>query len=199
MVSRRRAPDGLTKFEREICHAVDSGLSGREAYRAVRPQSKASDRTAEHYIWRVRHRPHCAAYLKTLQAKSLARHPHRKDRIIEELALFAFSDICDLVTWGPDGLAVKRLDQLPPAQRRALSRISISKSAHGGTIRLAMHDKLSALDKLCRMFGLYEQAGVDGGDAAPDPALSDVERAQRLAAILRLGETEETPMAEAEI
>ena len=165
---------------------MDSGLCDRDAYRAVRPQAKASNLTAEHYVWRVRRRPQCIAYLKGLQTKTLARHIHRKDQIIEELALVAFSDICDLMTWTPDGLMVQRLDELLPAQRRTLSRISVSKSAQGGTVRLAMHDKLSALDKLCRMFGLYAQAGADAS-AEPETALSDVERAQRLAAILRLG------------
>ncbi len=192
MPSNRRGPDGLTDFERDICHAVDKGLVDQEAYRTVRPQSKASDRTAQHYVLRIRRRPHCIDYLKTLRAKSLSRHMHRKDQIIEELALVAFSDICDLLCWGPDGLTVKPLDELPLAQRRALARISISKSAHGGTVRLATHDKMSALDKLCKLFGLYAQAGADGGadggDAGTVAAMSDVERAQRLAAILRLGE-----------
>jgi len=185
MSSNRRGPDGLTDFERDICHAVDNGQTDQDAYREVRPQSKASDRTAQHHVWNVRSRPHCLAYLKALKAKSLARHMHRKDQIVEELALIAFSDLCDFVTWGPDGLTLKRLEELPPAQRRTLARLSISKTAHGGTVRVALHDKLSALDKLCKLFGLFSQSGTD--DNAEPIAMSDVERAQRLTAILRLG------------
>ena len=181
----RRGPDGLTDLEREVCHAVDKGLTNREAHRLVRPDSKAADITAEHYIWRVRQRPQCAAYLKELKAKSLARHLRAKDHIIEELATLAFADIWDLVVSGPDGLMVKPLDDLPPAQRRAVVGMSISRTAYGGTIRLKMHDKIRALDKLCRLFGLYHPADR-AGDDAPATELSDVERAQRLAAILRL-------------
>jgi hypothetical protein len=187
MASRRRGPDGLTEFERDLCREVDRGLGDREAYRAVRPHSTASRHTVEHYVRRVRQRPHCAAYLKALKAKSLARHMDRKDRIIEELATVAFADIGDLLTSGPEGLKVRPIGELPPALRRALAWVSISHTAHGGTVRLGMHDKLSALDKLCRMFGLYR----DGRDAGAGPdgaavAMSDVDRAQRLAAILRL-------------
>lgn len=184
MPSTRRGPDGLTDFERDICHAVDRGLVDHEAYRAVRPQSKVADEAARQYACKIRHRPHCRAYLKTLQAKTLARHAHRKDKVIEELALLAFSDVCDFMTSGPDGLTVKPLDTLPEGQRRTLSRVSVSKSARGDTIRLAMHDKLAALEKLCRLFGLYAQPDDPTG---LDIAMSPVERAQRLAAILREG------------
>jgi hypothetical protein len=108
---------------------------------------------------------------------------NRKDRIIEELACVAFSDIGDLVAWSPDGPQVKPLDKLLPATRRAIARLSVG--AKGGTFRIAMHDKLSALEKLCRLFGLYGQ--TDGHDVVAQ--LSDVERAQRLAAILQLADT----------
>jgi len=184
MATKGRGPDGLTSFEREICHAVDRGLADREAYRAVRPEAKANDVSAANYVWRVRHRPHCVAYLRSLQARSLASHMNRKGRIIEELACVAFSDIGDLVAWSPDGPKVRPLDELLPAQRSAVARFSVG--AKGGSFRIAMHDKLSALEKLCRLFGLYNR--TDGFDRSAVAQLSDVERAQRLAAILRLAD-----------
>ncbi len=195
MASGRREPDGLTDFEREVCHAVDKGLTNREAYRLVRPDSKAADITVEHYVWRVRQRPQCAAYLKELKAKSLARHLQAKDQIIEELATLAFADIWDLVVAGPDGLMVKPLEDLPPGQRRAVSGLSISRTHYGGTVRLKMHDKIRALDKLGQMFGLYDPADRAGGDKTATE-LSDVERAQRLAAILRLADNREAASKE---
>ena len=115
MVTNKSGPDGLTDFERDICNALDGGMTCREAYRAVRPDSKASDKTSENYVWRVYHRPHCVAYAKQLMAKTLARHDDRKDRIIEELALVVFSDIGDVMSWGPEGLTVKPFDELAPA------------------------------------------------------------------------------------
>lgn len=198
MASCRRGPDGLTDLERDICHAVDKGLTNKAAYRLVRPDSKAADITAEHYIWRVRQRPQCAAYLKELKAKSLARHLHAKDHIIEELATVAFADIWDLMDSGADGLTVKPLDALPPGQRRAVSGMSISRTYYGGTIRLKMHDKIRALDKLGQMFGLFDRAERPGEAAPAAAALSDVERAQRLAAILRLGEKGDAEAADGE-
>lgn len=103
------------------------------------------------------------------------------------MALGAFSNLGDPLTWGWDRLTVKRLDELPSSQRRILARISIDKSPRGATIRLVMYDKLSALDKLCKLFGLYALALAEES-ARPEIALSDVERAQRLTAILRRGD-----------
>jgi len=186
MPSKRRGPDGLTDFERDICHAVDEGMGDREAYRAVRPDAAASDGTAERYVWRVRRRPQCRAYLAALRARSLARHENRRERIVEELASIAFADIGAMLTAGPDGPTVESLAGLPPEQRRAIARVTVTPTARGNRVRFATHSKLAALDKLCRLFGLYAQ---DGDEETQDPseivaAMSDVERAQRLAAIL---------------
>ncbi len=118
MAPTRRGPDGLTDLERDICHAVDNGLGDRDAYRAVRPQAKASDLTAERYVWRIRHRPQCVAYLRKRQAAARSRHDRHKDRVIDELANIAFADAGDLFHWGPDGVTLRDISELTPAQRR---------------------------------------------------------------------------------
>ncbi|MDD9927059.1 MAG: terminase small subunit [Rhodospirillaceae bacterium] len=197
MSAGRRGPNGLTDFERDICHAVDKGLTNRAAYRAVRPNATASDVTCEQYVWRVRQRPQCVAYLKELKAKSLARHLDAKDQIIEELALVAFSDIGDLLVSGPDGLTVKPIDTLPSALRRPLSGITIRRTAHGDTVRLRMHDKLRALEKLSQMLGLNDPAARPGAGNRTEP-LSELERAQRVAALLRIAAEAESGTAEGE-
>ena len=51
-------------------------------------------------------------------------------------------------------------------------------------MRVALQDKLSALDKLCRMFGLYSADDPDPSKTVAE--LSDIERTQRIAAILKL-------------
>lgn len=189
MASCRRGPDGLTDLERDICHAVDKGMTNRAAYRAVRPNSKASGITAEHYIWRIRQRPQCATYLRELKAQSLARHHDAKDRIVEELAAVAFADIWDYMEPGPDGLTAKPLEELPPTLRRAVAGLSVSRTYYGGTIRLRMHDKIRALDKLIQLFGLDDRVDTKDSEALE---MSPVERAQRMAALLRMAREAET-------
>lgn len=188
----RRGPDGLTDKERAICFAIDAGLTSVAAYREACPHSVANDHTAERNVSRMRKLPHCAAFLKQLQEVSAQRHMRRKDRVIEELANIAFADAGDLFRWGPDGVTIKDVEDLTPAQRRLVAKAATTKTAQGGTTRLEIYDKLSALDKLCKAFGLYtaERRELTGGNGGPVETvehgpLSDVERAQRLAAILR--------------
>lgn len=198
MPSNRRGPDGLTAFERDICHAIDRGMSDREAYRTVRPESAAADGTAARYVWRVRRRPHCRAYLAALRTRALTRHERCRERIVEELAAVAFADVGDMLNAGSGGPTVQSLAALPPEQRRALSWVKVTRTRHGGTVRFGTHDKMAALDKLCRLFGLFAQARAEADAERAEnerlirshkeiTAMSDVERAQRMAAILRGG------------
>jgi len=196
VAAKRRGPDGLTDKERAICLAVDAGLTDKEAFRKACPNSRATNHSASVGAARVRKLPHCVAYLKQLQENSLLRHARHKDRVIEELANIAFADAGDLFEWGPEGVTIKDVASLTPAQRRLISIASKTKHGAEGTARLDLRSKLQALDKLCHVFGLY----------APDPRsieakeraiaerahpMSDVERAQRLAAILREAESKE--------
>lgn len=187
MAPTRRGPDGLTDLERDICHAIDRGLGDRAAYRAARPLAKASDLTAERYVWRIRHRPQCIAYMDKLQERSRLRHLGHKDRLVAELSNIAFADPGDLFRWGPDGVTIRDMAELSPAQRRLVARVSTTRTARGGTTRLEMHDKLQAMEKLCRMFGLYapDSRSSEAQTAQEREPMSPVERAQRLTAILR--------------
>lgn len=190
--SPHRGPDRLTAFERKVCHAVDQGLSDLQAYRAVRPLSTARDNTARRNIWEIRNRPHCIAYLAGLRADSLARHKDAKARLIAELAAAAFANLGDFLIDGPDGrLAVRPVADLSAAQLRGLRAVTITHSAHGHSVRLALHDKMAAIGKLTRLLGLEVRDRTRDATADAPAPMSPVERAQRLAALLRLAQESE--------
>jgi phage terminase small subunit len=98
-------------------------------------------------------------------------------RLIDELGRLAFSDIGNVVAWdndvehvsiaafgGPKGEAAGvtkmitfRVTVLPsakidPAARAAVASIS---QGVGGELRIKMHDKIPAIDKLARVLGMY--------------------------------------------
>lgn len=196
-LSPHRGPDRLTEFERKICHAVDRGLSDLHAYREVRPFSTARDGAARRCVWHIRHRPHCIAYLASLKARSLARHEDAKARLIEELAAAAFANLGDFLTDGPDGrLAVRPVADLSAAQLRGLRAVTITHSAQGHSVRLALHDKLAAIGRLTRLLGLDTPGPARVADA--QEPMSPVERAQRLAALLRLADQTKSEGAKTE-
>jgi phage terminase small subunit len=89
------------------------------------------------------------------------------DRIVGEYVKIAFADAGDYFDWGPNGVTVKDKSELTPEQRSAVAEVSQTVTEKGGTIRVKLHDKLNALEKLGKHLGMFidkhEVAGKDGG------------------------------------
>lgn len=93
-------------------------------------------------------------------------------RVLEELAKVGFANAGDYFEWGPDGITVKDQDTLTPEQQAAVAEVSQTISDKGGTIRVKLHDKLGALEKLGKHLGMFvdkhEVTGKDGGPIQHD-------------------------------
>ena len=98
-------------------------------------------------------------------------------RLIEELGRLAFSDIGNVVAWdndvehvstaalgGPKGEAAGvtkviafRVTVLPSAKIDPTARAAVASISQGvgGELRIKMHDKIPAIDKLARLLGMY--------------------------------------------
>jgi hypothetical protein len=98
-------------------------------------------------------------------------------RLIEELSRLAFSDIGNVVAWdnevehvstaalgGPKGetagepkVITFRVTVLPSAKIDPTARAAVASISQGvgGELRIKMHDKIPAIDKLARVLGMY--------------------------------------------
>lgn len=114
------------------------------------------------------------------------------DRVIEELALIAFANAGDYFDWGPDGVRLKKKDELSPEQQAAVAEVV---EGAGGVPRLKLHDKRAALADLGRHLlparrqtAGGEKAGMITNHLASEKEglshLSDLERAHRIEVIL---------------
>jgi phage terminase small subunit len=122
-----------------------------------------------------------------------------RTRIVDELGAIAFADIGTIVTWeeeitdyepgtefGPDGELMiagnqgitrvirSKVNVLPstridPKVRRLISEVT---QTDKGSIKIKMHDKLSALDKLARALGMYSETSRVAKDGAPLTAVT---------------------------
>ena len=77
-------------------------------------------------------------------------------RVIDELAHVGFASMADYMRWGSDGVRLRDCATLTPAQCRVVAEISETTTEHGGTIRLKLHNKLTALEKLGERLGLWK-------------------------------------------
>lgn len=86
-------------------------------------------------------------------------------KIVERLALIAFGDIRDVMTWrtdlddGTTEIILKDSDDLSPEHALLINEVKVDKD---GNAQVKLQDRSSALDKLARHLGMYNDAvGVE--------------------------------------
>ncbi|MCH6587819.1 MAG: terminase small subunit, partial [Proteobacteria bacterium] len=105
--------------------------------------------------WRLlRHRAVSAAIEKA-QEKRAQRTRVSADRVVTELAKVAFGDPRRLFSWGPGGIELRESSELTEAEAALVSEVSETRTAAGGTRRVKLHCKLTALNALGKHLGLF--------------------------------------------
>ncbi|WP_052465730.1 terminase small subunit [Phaeobacter sp. S60] len=127
-------------------------------------------------------KPHLFAAIREAQAKREHRTEITQDRVLQELARIGFADIRKAVAWGstPADLLegdeggdegapasvypvdLVRSSEVDDDTAAAIAEVSLTK----GGVKLKMHDKLSALEKIARHLGMLNGSGA-GDDDAP--------------------------------
>lgn len=104
---------------------------------------------------------HVQEYLQSAQRERSARTGITADRVIAEIAKIAFADPRNVMTWGPSGVELKDSESLTDADAAIVSEVSESISQSGSSVKVKLHSKLDALEKLAKHVGVY---GGDKGD-----------------------------------
>lgn len=118
------------------------------------------------------------------------------ERVIAELAKIAFADIRNVVTWRPEVGLVEGLGEGDAPSTVLMSRVTVLDSGElsqetasavaevsqgaSGSLKVKMHDKTAALEKLGRHLGIFkdrvEHSGPNGGPIQ----ITDEQRAKAL-------------------
>jgi len=116
-----------------------------------------------------------------MQARS-ERTNIRADRVLEELAKLAFSDMRDFAKWSEAGVTLISSDQLSAEAAACVSEVSQTITKDGGSIKFKLHDKKSSLELLGKHLGLFverhEHTGKDGGPIETAVSITDKEKEQ---------------------
>jgi phage terminase small subunit len=126
-----------------------------------------SARHAAQRGYRLRRTPAVARAIAEAQAARAERTLVSADRVVTELAKVAFGDPRRLVSWGPEGIALRESSNLSEAEAALVSEIWESRTAAGGTRKVKLHGKVPALIALARHLGLFGPADA-GRAGAPD-------------------------------
>ena len=92
--------------------------------------------------------------IRVAKAKRSARTEVTQDRVILELARIAFLDPRKVFKWGPEGVTLLPSDGLTEDEAAAVCEVSQTFSDTGGSIKGKVHDKIKALDLLCKHLGI---------------------------------------------
>ncbi len=77
------------------------------------------------------------------------------ERVLKELARIAFSDPKNVMVWNGETMIVRDSDTLSDDDAACVSEVSSTTTKEGGSIKLKMHDKIAALDKLGKHLKLF--------------------------------------------
>jgi phage terminase small subunit len=177
----------LTPKQEKFCRLYIETGNASEAYRRSYDASRMASATINRKATELVAHGTITARLEELRAGHQKRHELTIDRIVAEYVKIAFADAGDFFDWGPDGVRVKDKSDLTPEQRAVISEVSQTITEAGGTIRVKLHSKLDALEKLGRHLGAWkadnEQQGKAAGEAMAKE-LSDLETGRRIAFLL---------------
>jgi phage terminase small subunit len=151
--------DGMSRLNAQqvrFCHEYISDLSvSRAALRAGYSPKNAAQQGS-----RLLKKPEAAALVSRLHKEKMDRSRVKADRVLQELAQVAFSDVRTLVR--ADG-TLRPIQELSDEAAASIASFEIGQN-HDGAVRVSRiktWDKVAALGQLCRHLGLMAADRVE--------------------------------------
>lgn len=168
--------NGLTAKQKTFCHEYLVDLSAtKAAIRAGYSPDTAGSIGSENLT-----KPEIKIYIEALMRERSRRTDITADRVLNELAKIAFSDPRAIFEWSPDGVRLRDSKDLTDDQAACVSEVSETQSEKTATVKVKLHDKLGALDKIARHLGMYSDKVTVSGD--PDMPMA-IEITRRIVGI----------------
>ena len=81
----------------------------------------------------------------------------KADRVVKELALIAFANMKDYARWNNQKVRFLSSLHTPYEEGVVVSEVSSSQNKYGCAVKIKLHDKVSALEKLGKHLGLWKE------------------------------------------
>lgn len=139
----------MNNRQKKFAEQYAAGLSATAAYLASGYQVKNEAVAASNASELLRN-PKIQCYIQELQQQQQHRTGIDADRVLNEYAKIAFSNIFDVIEIGDEGMKLKPPERMPEGASSAIASISSSP----GKLTVRFHDKLKALEALATHMGL---------------------------------------------
>lgn len=117
-------------------------------------------------------RPHIENWLEVRRNQIAALRSITPESLAAEWARLAFFDIGEVVDFENNVLTVRDFSSIPPELRRVIKAIEVDRY---GQVKVTFYDKLSALDKLSKIFQLYTEGPLSDDGTKSDEKPVQVE------------------------
>ena len=97
-----------------------------------------------------------AARIRELHEETTHRLGVTREEVVHELAAIAFSSVDHIVTFGPAGIELRPMDEIPRADLAAVATLRHRVGPTSRSTLVRMVDKIRALGRLGRMLGLFD-------------------------------------------
>lgn len=143
-----------------------NGLDPVDAWLVSRGKNRKEHYNASVRVkaWRYLQEPAIAPYIAAAKSKVVAKaekildkYAITQERIVEELAKIAFTPVTDVVSFGPDGVAVKDSAGLPDHVKGAIESVEETENKYGKKIKVKMADRRAALETLGKHLGMFSE------------------------------------------
>ena len=140
-------------------------------------------------------KPYVQAAVAAKRGRLAVKTEVTQERIVKELAKIAFSDMRHFAKVD-EGVPFLPSTAWTGEDAAAVAEVSQTVTEAGGTIRLKLHDKLAALDKLAKHLGMYPK---DGGDTYVDARSVHIVTGEALTALREARKLLEEPRDDGEL
>ncbi len=151
------------RVQRFVDEYVADPSNATQAY--LRAGYKCTAEAARRAASRLLTRVDVAALVAERQRALQQRVEVTQDKVVRELVRIAFADQRQLVSWGPDGVVLRKSTALSDEDAAAVAEVAQTVTQGGGSLRVKAHDKVRALELLGKHLGIFEadnRRKVDG-------------------------------------
>lgn len=115
-----------------------------------------SEKTAAQQATRLLRNVQISAAVEKAKAKRIERVEVQADDVLRELMRLGYSDLSELLKWGPNGVEIVESKDLSVDARRAVEMVKMTEDKDGKrTFQIKQHSKERALELLGRHLGLF--------------------------------------------
>ena len=173
----------LSIKQENFCNYYLECGNASEAYRRAYSCNSKSDKAIGVDAFKLLNYPKITLRIKELQEEQKNKSDITKEKILEELSSIAFSSIADMHS---SGIERSEFENLTSRQKSAIKSIStkILKKNIGTNddpeivdveyVKIELHDKLKAIERICKMFGWDAPEKLDVTSSKEEPIVIQV-------------------------